>query len=350
METFNNLEEKKPKLNVGFFFLCLGLLITLITSVVSLLNLIFSTLDKQFPDVLNSTYQYGYSSYNYEGIRMALATLIIFFPIFFIISFFWKKQIKKGIGYADEIIKKWVIYIVLFISALVVAIDLVTLVKYFVSGEITARFIYKVIATFIIAVLIGKNYYISEIWLGKEKWKKIFSNIYTVFSIILVVGAIVYSFSIMGSPAKQRLLRLDDKRVSDLQSIQYQVINYWQQKERLPADLGILTNPISGFSIPVPPDFQNGEKYEYTVKDNKNLTFELCATFSLQMPKGWQEYQGYYGGGIMPVVDKSTSNVSYPVPVGGTNESWDHQAGRTCFSRTIDKDLYPPYPKVLKNN
>ena len=43
--------------------------------------------------------------------------------------------------------------------------------------------------------------------------------------------------------------------------------------------------------------------------------------------------------------DVATS--SYPYP-GGVNESWDHQAGRTCFERTIDKDIYPPYPKPLR--
>ena len=82
MEIQTNIVQSK--LNAGFFFLCLGILISLITSVVSFLNLVFETLNKRFPDVLNSSYQYGYSTYEYEGIRMALATLIIFFPVFIV--------------------------------------------------------------------------------------------------------------------------------------------------------------------------------------------------------------------------------------------------------------------------
>ena len=39
---------------------------------------------------------------------------------------------------------------------------------------------------------------------------------------------------------------------------------------------------------------------------------------------------------------------TYPYGGAGTNESWDHSEGRTCFSRTIDKDIYPPYPKALR--
>jgi len=340
METQQNLEVKKPRLNIGFFFLSLGLLITLTTSVVSFLNLIFSTLDKKFPDVLNSTFQYGYSSYDYNSIRSALATLIIFFPVFLVVSYFWRKFTKGEMGSIDEVIKKWVLYIILFLSSIVVAVDLVILVKYFVAGEITNRFIYKVIATLVVAILVGKNYYISQIWNGSLKWKKIFSIVYSVLAVVIFIGAIVYSFSVMGSPAKQRLLRLDEKRVNDLQSIQYQVINYWQQKEKLPEDLQSLSNPMTGFSLPVTPEFQKGEKYEYTIKDQKKLTFELCADFSLPIQKGWQEYRG---GGVMPMSEKASSNVMYPN--GGVNESWNHETGRTCFERTIDKDIYPPFQK-----
>ena len=50
----------------------------------------------------------------------------------------------------------------------------------------------------------------------------------------------------------------------------------------------------------------------------------------------------------MIAYDKGISNTSYPYPGAGINESWDHQEGRTCFSRTIDKDIYPPYPKPLR--
>ena len=62
------------------------------------------------------------------------------------------------------------------------------------------------------------------------------------------------------------------------------------------------------------------------------------------MQKGWQE-SNY--GGIVPTsavrVDNSVS--SYPYP-GGVNQSWDHGVGRTCFTRTIDTEMYPPISKI----
>lgn len=334
------METNKPKLSVGFFFLCLGLLITLITSVTSFLNLVFETLNKRFPDVLNASYLYGYSTYEYENIRMALATLIIFFPIFLVISYFWRKFGKGVMGSVDEVIKKWVVYIILFLSAIVTMVDLVALIKYFIAGEITTRFILKVVVTLVVAVLVGVYY----IFLLREKQS--LSKISLAFSIVgavLVLSAISCSFAVMGSPFKQRLLRLDDRRINDLQSIQYQVINYWQQKEKLPAKLSDLANPLSGYSLPVDPEFEKGTNYEYSVKGN--MKFELCATFALPIPKGWREYNG---GGIVPMfAPKDIVRSSYPYPGGGTNESWNHEAGRTCFERTIDKDIYPPFRKAL---
>lgn len=326
--------------------MCLGLLITLITAVVSFLNLVFETLNKRYPDVLNATYQYGYSTYEYDSIRMALATLIIFFPVFIVISYFWRKFGKGVLGSIDEVIKKWVVYIILFLSAIVVMVDLVALIRYFISGEITTRFILKIVVTLLVAVLVGVYY----ILLLREKNADInsFSKIGLIWSglgIILVVGAVSYSFSIMGNPAKQRQLRLDDRRVSDLQNIQYQVINYWQQKEKLPEKLSDLSNPITGYSLPVDPEFEKGNTYEYAVKDK--LKFELCATFALPIPKGWREYGN--GGGIAPMMNYGGRDMatSYPYPSDGTNEFWNHQSGRTCFERTIDKDIYPPYPKPV---
>lgn len=338
------MEQNKPKLNVGFFFLCLGLLITLITSVTSFLNLVFETLNKRFPDVLNANYQYGYSLYEYEGIRIALATLIIFFPVFIIVSYFWRKYAKGIIGHTDEIIKKWVTYIILFLSSIVIMVDLVTLIRYFISGEITTRFILKAIITLAVAVLVGA-YYILLIREKDSSSKSRISLIFGLIGVILVIGSVVFSFMIMGSPAKQRLLRLDDMRMGDLQDIQYRVINYWQQKEKLPEKLSDLSDPISGFSLPVDPEFEKGNTYEYFVKDK--LKFELCATFALPIPQGWVEYSN--SGGVMPMMNyyygKDVSVASRAYPNGGVNESWEHEAGRTCFERTIDKDLYPPFEK-----
>jgi len=336
---------KNSKVTPRFFFISLGVIVTLITSVASFLVLLFESLNKKFPDVLNSFYQYGYNSYNFETIRASLATLIIFFPIYIFISYLWVKESSTDIGYKNLIIRKWMIYFIIFLASLLIVIDLVTLVKYFVSGEITTRFIYKVFGALIVGFLV--NFYYSlkmkNVNFNSPQSKK-WGMVIGVISILLFFGLIIWSFSIMGSPKEQRAWRLDDRRVNDLQGLQYQIIKYWQQKEKLPDTLSQLADPISSFMIPVDPEFEKGLTYEYFVKDK--LTFELCATFTAPMTKGWNENN--YGGGtyfrVSNKMDIATS--SYPYPGGGINDSWDHSIGRTCFTRTIDKDIYPPFEKI----
>lgn len=338
---------QNSRLTPRFFFISLGVIVTLITSVSSFLILLFESLNKHFPDALNSVYQYGYNNYNFETIRASLATLIIFFPVFIFISYLWLKESREDIGYHNLTLRKWMIYLILFLASLLIVIDLVTLVRYFVSGEITTRFIYKVSGTLVVAFFVDCYYSLKmrNVNFNSNKSKKWGLTI-GIISIVLFLGLVIWSFSVMGSPKEQRAWRLDQRRVSDLQSIQYQIINYWQQKEKLPATFSELADPISSFSIPVDPEFEKGKSYEYILSiDKSKLSFDLCATFTADMPKGWQENS--YGVAVPMMAfekrDIATSSI-YPYG-GGINESWDHKMGRTCFTRTIDKDLYPVFKK-----
>ncbi|MDD3662369.1 MAG: DUF5671 domain-containing protein [Candidatus Pacebacteria bacterium] len=338
-----NIQTSKQTLNPKFFFISLGVLVTLVTSVSSFLILFFEALNKKFPDSLNGNYLYGYHSYNFETIRAALATLIIFFPVFLVLTYLWSRELNKDIGRINEIIHKWMVYLILFLASLVIVIDLVTLVRYFVSGEITNRFVFKIIGTLVVASLVDFYYYLKM--KNNKKFKKL-ELLCGVISIIFVFGLIVGSFSVMGSPAKQRAWRLDERRINDLQGMEWQIINFWQQKERLPETLAELSNPVSNYMIPVEPEFEKGRAYEYLPSTKEGeLSFDLCATFSAEMPKGWQE--GGYGRmmSVSPVAVKDDIAISSTYPYGGINNSWDHGVGRTCFNRIIDKELYPPFEK-----
>jgi len=333
--------EKKDRITPGFLFLSLGVFATLITVVIAFLNLVFEALNKQFPDVLNATYQYGYASWNYEGMRVAIATLIIVLPVFMVLSYLWNRKTKEVLGSIDTAIQKWMVYIILFLVGIIVVVDLVTLVNFFVSGEITTRFILKVLVVLITAGIVGTYYILSlGVW---KKYRNVLVKSLAVGGPLLVLLAIILSFGIIGSPKDQRTWRLDEKRTADLQSIQWQVISYWQQKETLPESLTDLASPLSGYMVPVDPEFEKGVSYRYVKKGD--MTFELCATFGADMQQGWQEYSG--GGGIMPYAERDMAVSSMPYPGGTGSDSWDHGVGDTCFERTIDADMYPPYTKGL---
>lgn len=133
--------------------------------------------------------------------------------------------------------------------------------------------------------------------------------IYGVIGVVCV--AIIVGFFVVGSPSEERAKQLDLRRVSDLTNLQYQIAYYWQAKERLPSVLSDIKDDIRGIFVPVDPETNNA--YEYSIKSDNQ--FELCATFA-------------------------RPGTGYAMP----GQEWKHDVGRTCFVRTVDKDLYPPIP------
>ena len=119
------------------------------------------------------------------------------------------------------------------------------------------------------------------------------------------------------------LVRHDEQRLSDLQSIQWQIVNFYQQKGYIPSELNELSDPISGFIPPVDPE--TGEAYEYTLIGQSAKAFELCATFNIETP-----HKG----------EASIARMPYG-PAMENAENWDHSLGRHCFQRAIDPQLYP---------
>lgn len=347
----NQEHNTTKQLTPRYFFLTLGMLISLVTISVAFINLIFATLDQAFPDVLNATYQYGYSSFNYDGIRTTLATVIIFFPLYIVLAHFWAKFSRENLTLHNQTLRKWALYLILFLVVLVVAVDLVTLVRYFISGELTTRFLLKVVSVLAITTTLFW-YYFREL---KADLGKVFKMdfIFPSIGFVFILAGIIYSFSVIGTPSSQRALRMDQKRIEDLQNIQSQVITYWQQREKLPLAFSDLIDPLNSWQvIPRDPEFQKGLNYEYS--KIADLEFSLCATFSQPIPQGWQENGGAYPQPIgMYTKDASVSSVggSMPVSFGAQNENWSHGAGRTCFVRKIDKEIYPPFnngnPKPL---
>lgn len=329
---------ENQKITPRFFFITLGLLIALITSVVSVLNVLFTVLDATFPDVLSSSYVVGYSPYVYDGLRSAMATLILFFPAFLIVEYFWAKISRQTLSRWDTVLRKWALYLVLFLASITILVDLVVLVRYFVGGEITIRFVLKVLATLVVAGLVGFHY--LRALQGKSE-NRIVRVLITVCASAIAIGAVVWGFLVIGGPANQRALKLDQRRLDDLRSIQGDIVYFWQQTQTLPNTLQELSMLYSGHRVPVDPEFEKGRVYEYTIVSEKDLRFELCGTFAAPLPEGWVSGQYAPSGGFFGRDVAMTE----PAVLDQSMQDWKHEAGRQCFERTINPVFTPPFPK-----
>lgn len=283
--------------------------ISLYISAFSLLNLVFQYINVIFPDKLNAYYSPG------DSIRWTLSLFIIIFGVFVWTSRFIEKDLVGNPDKNDLKIRKWLIYLTIFLAALLLIGDLVALIYNFLGGDLTAPFILKVLSVFAVGGVVFW-YYLYDLKKNPGEFSHR-AKIIIWGSIIVAIAVIVYGFYLAGSPFKQRLVRFDNQRVSDLQIIQSQIVYHWQQKNKLPQSLDELKDSISGFIPPFDPD--TNQTYEYKVTGN--LSFELCSDFALSS-------------------SEESSNLPQRFPQARFGENWEHADGRVCFSRAIDPELY----------
>ena len=307
-------------------FMHLLAVVALLVSAVSFGTLLFQYINIYFPDTLSDYYWSGCAFY--DLIRQALAALVVVFPVFIWASWFLNKDIKTFPEKSELKIRKWLLYLTVFAAALVIIGDLITLIRTYLNGELTARFLLKIASIFFIAGAVFYHYFFQLKTPDKNRPKTFFG--FKIFTIIItgtVLAAVIFGFFIAGSPQSRRLERLDEKRVNDLSMIQNQIVDYWQRKSKLPADLAGLAGMF--FGIKIPNDPETGVSYEYKVLGN--LKFELCAVFDTV-----NNCEPQFGGSIVkpaPVYDRAGINVFY---------DWNHNSGRVCFERTIDPEIYKP--------
>ena len=305
--------DDKPKTTPKDFFLWAGAMIALYASVFAFIALLFSYLNYTLPDEL----QYYGDPYA-SGVSYQMASLIVLFPIFLILMRVIRRDILRDPSRGQVWVRRWALYLTLFAAGGPIAGGLLPLIMYFFNGEVTLRFILKVLVVLLVAGG-GFLHFLADL---RGYWERYPARARMVSwaTAALVLITIVAGFFIIGTPRQARLYRYDEQKVSDLQSIQYQITNYWQSKQALPAALTDLNDPLSYYTAPTDP--QTGESYEY--RATGATSFELCATFNAAA-------SGTNG--------RALSRPMYP---GEVADSWVHQEGRTCFARTIDPDFYPP--------
>ncbi|OHA17669.1 MAG: hypothetical protein A2664_03560 [Candidatus Taylorbacteria bacterium RIFCSPHIGHO2_01_FULL_46_22b] len=314
----------EAKLTPKDFFLHLGATIVLYVAAGALINLLFSVINYYNPDQL--------AGYFYVGsIAWPISMLVVLIPILYVLEWLINKDIAKTPEKANVWIRRWRVYLTLFLAVVLVGGDLIALINTYINGEITARFIYKILVVLLVGGMVGKYYFYSIY--PQFKMATMARRTITWLGVVLVLTSIVLGFIAVGSPAKQRAIRFDNERVSDLSGIQWQIINQWQKKGVLPKSISELSDPISNYMVPADPE--TDASYGYTVKDK--YTFEICADFKLPSQDNTGR-GGYYG------ID---SSISYPAYPGKEFDTWKHEAGKACFERTIDPALYPVNPKTI---
>lgn len=157
--------RRKPYLSAREAFLYLVLFLTLYISAFSTGSLLFDYINRFFPDALNNYYSLDASA---QSIRNATASLIITFPLFLFVSHLLRKAIQRDPEKRSSKVRKWLTYLTLFVAAGVIIGDLITLVSNLLSGELSTRFVLKVITVLLIAGTIF-GYYLWDLRQEEEE-------------------------------------------------------------------------------------------------------------------------------------------------------------------------------------
>lgn len=291
------------------FALQLGSLISLYVSLSFLLVLLFGLINIVVPDATDSYWQIDNAS---TQVRLGIAILLVFFPTYLILTRTINKARRSG-NNAYLSLTKWLIYISLLIAGIALLVDLVTVILAFLEGEVTTRFILKTLA---VLVVIGAafSYYVLDArnyWLENERKSMLFGTV----SAAIVLACIVGGFMAIEGPSTARDRALDERQVSDLQEIEWQIENYLVTNETLPTSLESL---YSGQEMPTAPE--DRPDYSYNLTEDG---FELCATFATDSHESDRPSRA--------VMRPNDSDLPMIVNPGDFN----YRAGETCFDRTV---------------
>lgn len=134
--------QPKPYLSAREAFLYLLLFGTLYFCASNLGTLLFQLIDLAFPDPEASEYARNAIP---DTIRWTVSSLVVATPVFIFMAWYTAREIRRDPSKRASKIRRWLAYLTLVVTAAVLIGDLTTLVYTLLSGDLTVRFMLKVL-------------------------------------------------------------------------------------------------------------------------------------------------------------------------------------------------------------
>jgi len=273
--------------------------------VFGLVTLAFQLIGIYYPDPNELNYMFNVNI-NRESAKFALASLFVAAPLFYGTQCFINRKLATGTLATDSAVRRWLTYALMFIALAAILIDLVTLVYYFLDGEVTMRFVLKV-ATILLVAGSVLGYFATGV-------TRIVSWLWGIYFIAAIAAIVITSLLFLIEPPQQaRERKADELTMDQLQEVTYSVERYFREEERLPVRIEQLLNE--------PAILGDAASESITYKIKGKYKYELCANFkrASEAVRG----RGYY------------------------RDEWQHTAGKACFQRKIDKYLREEVAPVM---
>lgn len=149
----------RPYLDAREAFMYLVMFATLYVSAYHLGSLLFDIINTAFPDAADPS---SARQYVRQSLRWSIASLIVAFPIFLYTSWLVARDLSADPNRRHSKVRRWLTYLTLYVASTVLIGDVITLVHNLLGGEITTRFLLKVLVVAFIAGTVFW-YYLSDI-------------------------------------------------------------------------------------------------------------------------------------------------------------------------------------------
>ena len=149
----------RPYLSPREAFLYLVLFATLYVSAYHLGSLLFDLIVRAFPDPADPAYTVRNLGHS---MRWSVASLVIAFPVFLFVARHLGRELARNPVKRLSAVRRWLTYLTLFVAATVLVGDLITLVYNLLGGELSVRFVLKVLVVGVIAGAVF-GYYLMDL-------------------------------------------------------------------------------------------------------------------------------------------------------------------------------------------
>ncbi|MCY4365009.1 MAG: DUF5671 domain-containing protein [Chloroflexi bacterium] len=293
----------RPYLHAREAFLYLISFIALYVFAFSLGAVFFGLIDYHFSSSI-----YRYDSGPSAAQTTALAAIIVAFPLYLFLMRRLAAAVAADPERRQSLIRRWLTYLTLVVGAAVILGDVIALLARLLAGDPTTGFVLKVVAILVITGPIF-GYYLWDMRQAEDQVVESAARAapvlmgLAVVAVVVVVSTIGYSIYLAGTPGQQRDVRLDERRVSDLQNISNNIDSYLDLNFEMPGALEDLMGPR--FFVRSVEDPETGEPYEYRVIEG--TSYELCAIFATDTSERRDDRRTF------------------------SERAWDHGRGRTCY-------------------
>lgn len=263
------MNNQSPK--YSFYYLLS--LVALIFTAISAGLILFGIIDES---VLDAWSQNSYRNFDAQY-KFAISALLIAAPTYYISVYFINKGLKTKELSLDSALRRWLTYLIVFVSALIILGVFIGIVNNFLSGALTLPFLLKLLSVLLISGAI-LSYYFWDIKRNSFVSKTLFERLFAIISIVVLSAIFIAAWFFVDLPKDARAKRLDDNLMNNIYQLESAVNNYYSLYERLPENLAEMqSDPAVYLDSSYLVDAETGKSIEYR-REGDNA-FLLCAEF-----------------------------------------------------------------------